>query len=225
MSHFRETKAVFKNMFNKVAAKGKGRDDLLEAAFFAYAHRNPLIDFLFWRRLSVAEQYILKSGAKRVLDFGSGSGVMSYCLAKSGAIVTAFDIDQKPLEEVRPYVDFPDTIEFVGQKEMVLDRYNNMFDCIVALDVLEHIEDLSEFVALAERVLKKDGFVIVSGPTENILYQIGRKIAGKQFTGTYHVSNIARIRERLAKDLDIEHVSTLFPFVPLFELFAARRKV
>jgi 2-polyprenyl-3-methyl-5-hydroxy-6-metoxy-1,4-benzoquinol methylase len=104
-------------------------------------------------------------------------------------------------------------------------EYNESFDCIIALDVLEHIEDLSEFVALAQRVLKKDGFVVVSGPTENILYQIGRKIAGKQFTGTYHVSNIARIRERLAKDLRIEHVATLFPFIPLFELFAARRKV
>lgn len=222
MSHFRETKALFKKMFKDVSERGKGRDDLLEAAFYAYAHRNPLIDFLFWRRLSVAERYVLSKGAKRILDFGSGSGVMSYCLAKSECIVTGFDIDQKPLDEVRRFVDFPETIEFIGKEAMDSARYNETFDCIIALDVLEHIEDLSEFVALAKRVLKQDGFVVVSGPTENILYQIGRKIAGKQFTGTYHVSNIARIKERLAKDMRVEHISTLFPGVPLFELFVAR---
>jgi 2-polyprenyl-3-methyl-5-hydroxy-6-metoxy-1,4-benzoquinol methylase len=223
MSHFRETKTIFKKMFNVVSEKGTERDDLLEAAFFAYAHRNPLIDFLFWRRLSVAERYVLSKGAKRVLDFGYGSGVMSYCFAKSGLDVVGVDIDTKPLDEAKKHISFPPGIAFVSPQQLEDARYNESFDCIVALDVLEHIEDLSEFVALAKRVLKKDGFVVVSGPTENILYQIGRKVAGKQFTGTYHVSNIARIRERLAKDLKIEHISTLFPFVPLFELFTARK--
>jgi hypothetical protein len=69
MSHFKETKAIFKQMFNDVSEKGKGRDDLLEAAFFAYAHRNPFIDFLFWHRLSVAERYVLSQGATRILDY------------------------------------------------------------------------------------------------------------------------------------------------------------
>ncbi len=223
MSHFPETKRVFKKMFNDVSEKGKGRDDLLEAAFFAYAHRNPLIDFLFWRRLSVAERYVLSKGAKRVLDFGYGSGVMSYCFAKSGIDVVGVDVDTKPLEEAKKHISFPSNVSFVSPKQLDNVAYNGSFDCIVALDVLEHIVDLSEFVALAKRVLKKDGYVVVSGPTENILYKIGRTIAGKQFTGTYHVSNIARIRERLAKDLKIEHITTLFPLVPLFELFAARK--
>jgi 2-polyprenyl-3-methyl-5-hydroxy-6-metoxy-1,4-benzoquinol methylase len=157
------------------------------------------------------------------LDFGYGSGVMSYCFAKSGIDVVGVDVDTKPLEEAKKHILFPQNIAFVSPKQLEDSAYNESFDCIVALDVLEHIEDLTEFIVLANRVLKKNGCVVVSGPTENILYQIGRKIAGRQFTGTYHVSNIARIRERLAHNLKIEHIATLFPFVPLFELFAARK--
>ncbi len=156
MSYFRETKAVFKKMFNDVSEKGKGRDDLLEAAFFAYAHRNPLIDFLFWRRLFVAESYVVSKGAKRVLDFGYGSGVMSYCFAKSGIDVVGVEVDTKPLEEAKKHISFPSSISFITPKQLEDVAYNESFDCIVALDVLEHIEDLSEFVTLAKRVLKKD---------------------------------------------------------------------
>ena len=55
------------------------------------------------------------------------------------------------------------------------------FDIIYALDVLEHINDLEPYVTLFSKLLVPGGTVIISGPTENIFYKIGRKIAGKRF--------------------------------------------
>ena len=45
---------------------------------------NPLIDVVFWRRLSVAFAEACRQDGRRALDFGCGTGVMSETLAKGG---------------------------------------------------------------------------------------------------------------------------------------------
>jgi len=42
------------------------------------------------------------------------------------------------------------------------------------LDVLEHFQDLKEPVKEIARILKKDGFLVTSLPTENFFYKLGR---------------------------------------------------
>ncbi len=46
-----------------------------EAAFNAYAHKNPLISFLFWERLWKVIRYLEHRQTTRIIDFGCGSGV------------------------------------------------------------------------------------------------------------------------------------------------------
>jgi 2-polyprenyl-3-methyl-5-hydroxy-6-metoxy-1,4-benzoquinol methylase len=223
-SHFGETKQIFKKTFQTIWKTGKRRDDLLEAAFFAYGHMNPLIDLIFWRRLKIAEHYVLSRCARTVLDFGTGSGVMPYCLAQSGISVVGADTNLQPLEEIRQYVTFPPTVAFVTPTQLADAKFDSAFELILALDVLEHIEDLADFVQLSKRVLKPSGVILVSGPTENIFYRFGRLLAGRQFTGHYHVSRIADIRARLSKDFNIVPVETIYPVLPLFEIFAAKER-
>src|SRR5436305_9429514 len=98
-SHLTETKKLFKNAITSIADEGRSRHDLAEAAFPAYANRNPLIERIFWGRLKSAERYVLGSRAHDVLDFGSGSGVMTYCLARDGCTVIGVETVMAPLEE------------------------------------------------------------------------------------------------------------------------------
>ena len=66
---------------------------------------------------------------------------------------------------------------------------------------------------------KHGGQLLVSGPTENFLYRIGRTIAG--FSGEQHVTNIYAIENVLAERLERVAVKTS-PFgVPLFRLSVA----
>jgi 2-polyprenyl-3-methyl-5-hydroxy-6-metoxy-1,4-benzoquinol methylase len=92
-------------------------------------------------------------------------------------------------------------------------------DLIVALDVLEHVDNLQETVANFVRMLTRRGQLIVSGPTENYLYKLGRRIAGPEYSGDYHVRNIYDIRDMLARHFDVETFGTLFPLFPLFKLY------
>jgi hypothetical protein len=78
---------------------------------------------------------------------------------------------------------------------------------------------LSELLAL----LKQGGQLIVSGPTENILYRIGRKIAGPEYSGAYHERGIAEIKNELTRIARIESIATLYWPIPLFEIFTAKK--
>ncbi|HOE04664.1 MAG TPA: class I SAM-dependent methyltransferase [Bacteroidales bacterium] len=223
METFKEVKRKFKAGISEILKKTNNAE-LDEAAFPAYAHKNPFIDYLFWKRLRLAFRFAQKySTGQRVLDFGCGSGVMSYLLAKNNFEVWASDLEFSPLRMISSGIDFPPNIRFIEGDIMSKSLESNSFDIVFALDVLEHIENYPDYVRLFNRLLRDRGIAVISGPSENWLYRIGRKIAGKRFTGDYHVINIAAINESFKEGYEIICLKKLvFPFV-LFEIFVARK--
>ena len=79
---FNAYKSKFRTAIRKVLSESElGRLD--EAAFPAYSHPNPFINWLFWQRLRKTMEYIEGSAPyQRVLDFGCGSGVLLPFLGK-----------------------------------------------------------------------------------------------------------------------------------------------
>ena len=211
-------KRLFKRIF---AVAVKERSAILdEAAFPAYAHCNPLIDRLFWGRLAQAERYLSRQSCGAVLDFGCGSGVMSYIVAGFSERVIATDIEPSTFGYMQSAVRFPENIAFASASELTAERYTHYFDVIVALDVLEHVDDLSGTLRGFATLIKPGGVVVISGPTENKLYQLGRKLAGKRFTGDYHITDIRRIEEECRHHGSVRNIATLYPILPLFRLFS-----
>ena len=100
------------------------------------------------------------------------------------------------------------------------ERFQLSFDAIIALDVLEHVDDLTDILQQFRRLLKPGGIVVISGPTENGLYKLGRRIAGKRFTGDYHVSNIGRIEQECRRIGLVNKIATIYPMLPLFKVFS-----
>jgi hypothetical protein len=64
--------------------------------------------------------------------------------------------------------------------------------------------------------------MVVSGPTENVLYRIGRRLAGPEYSGDYHARGIAEIRRELERIGTVTPVADLYPPVTLFEVFSFR---
>jgi SAM-dependent methyltransferase len=89
-------------------------------------------------------------------------------------------------------------------------------DLILALDVLEHVADLPATVAQLCRVLVPGGRLVVSGPTENLLYRCGRRLAG--FSGSYHRRSVYAVLEAIRPHLQIRRRVTLLRACPLFIL-------
>ena len=221
MKTFKEVKKEFKLAFQEILSK-KNSLIIDEAALPAYAHKNPFIDYLFWKRIEVAFEYANKNKYISVLDFGCGSGVLSYLFAENGYEVTACDLEFDPLMRVKEKISFSQKINFVEGDILKMNFQNNSFDLIVALDVLEHVENLEDNITLFKRILKPNGSILVSGPTENIFYKIGRKIAGQRFTGDYHVTNISNIKKKFSLQLEVKTIRKLIFPVILFEIFSAK---
>jgi len=196
---------------------------LSEAAFPAYTNRNPLISFLFWHRVRKVMSYLGSTMRfERAMDFGCGGGVMLPFLSQISRSVIAVDIDLSPLKKMESYVTFPDNIEIHYTHQIKSGDFAHSFDVILALDVLEHVEDLDNTLANLCQLLAPKGQIIISGPTENFAYQIGRKIAGSDYSGEYHVRNIYDIREILAAYAEVSTIATLFYPVPLFKIYCGR---
>ena len=194
-----------------------------ENGFPAYAHMNPLINWLFWKRIHMVMNHVEKTAPYGLtLDFGCGSGVMLPFLSTVSREVVASDIDLLPLNSVRSHIPLAPNVRIHdASTETLTDLGAGTFDLILALDVLEHIPDLQGTLTALLRLLKPCGQLIISGPTENMLYRIGRRLAGPQFSGDYHERGVAEIRQALDRMVRTEHIATLFGPVALFELFAA----
>jgi len=193
-------------------------ENLDEAGFPAYSNPNPLMNFLFWERISHAMKTIEKRGRlNKVLDFGCGSGVMLPFLAERADHIVAVDVDLEPLRRVEKHIAFAKHIHFADTHR---DVEKGSLDLITALDVLEHVDDLDTILAELASLLKPGGEIIISGPTENIFYQVGRFLAGPTYSGHYHVRNIYDIENSVRKHFDVKRIKTLYYPVPLFLIFS-----
>ena len=220
MESFRDVKQRFKSAIQSILAEHASYE-IDEAALPAYAHRNPFIDYIFWRRVNIAYDYAVTHRVNNVLDFGCGTGLLSYALASAGKDVVAIDLNFAPLALVKQKVTFPQSIEFIEGDLLTHDLGTKRFDLIIALDVLEHITDLRPYIERFSSLLTPTGKILVSGPSENLLYKVGRKFAGTRFTGDYHVSNIKTIRNDFSQYMGTETIATLIWPLTLFEIFVA----
>jgi 2-polyprenyl-3-methyl-5-hydroxy-6-metoxy-1,4-benzoquinol methylase len=197
-----------------------------EAAFPAYAHPNPIINTLFWLRL----RYVMKNIEKTapydaVLDFGCGSGVLLPFLAKVSKKVVGVDINLEPLEKVTKYIQFPVNIGTVNLNQVDLASFpQESFNLITALDVLEHVNNLEDTLDQLMGLLKPNGRLVISLPTENIFYKIGRRLAGRNFTGDYHIVKISDIEKTCRQKGNIAEIANLFPVFSFFKIFSLEKR-
>jgi 2-polyprenyl-3-methyl-5-hydroxy-6-metoxy-1,4-benzoquinol methylase len=198
-----------------------------EAGFPAYSHRNPLINWLFWQRLRLVMETVERATpcpCGQILDFGCGSGVMLPFLARHAQRVLGLDVDLLPFRAMSRRLDFPANFQVRDAAQTTLEALPAAsFDIITALDVLEHVDNLSATLNGLVRLLKPGGQLIVSGPSENFFYKVGRKLAGCEYTGAYHERGIAEVRRKLGKLIEVKTIARLYPPVVLFDIFAGTR--
>ena len=144
-------------------------------------------------------------------------------LAAHAQPVLGLDVDLLAYNVMSKRLNFPSSIEVRDANQNPLSSLPvASFDLITALDVLEHVDDLSATLHDLMRLLKPGGWLVVVGPTEKIFYKIGRKLAGPEYSGAYHERGIPEVREQLGRLAPVTTIARLYPPVTLFDIFAAR---
>lgn len=97
---------------------------------------------------------------KTCLEVGCDKGVLSYYLRQWGGDWTSVDADEENVRITKELVKT--NVAYTNGEE--LDFPDRQFDCIIAIDFLEHIHTDQEFIGEMHRVLKDDGTLYITVP-------------------------------------------------------------
>ena len=167
---------------------GMATGDVDEMAIPSYLHANPLIRWLMWRRHEAIAAMAGRDRLDSALEFGCGAGVFLPQMHHIARTVYAIDLFPEFARRLDAKLALGTRfIDDVGELE------DGCLDLIIAADVLEHIEDLPPWLELFASKLRRGGRLIVSGPTENVFYRMGRWLAGFGDKGHYHHTDIDQL--------------------------------
>ena len=124
--------------------------------------RNPLVKIIMGKFHRDLNLLIKKTNSNNLLDIGCGEGYTSQQILKENNLkISAVDLDEKMLESAKKI--FPE-INFSVSSIYKLNFKNETFDCVVATEVLEHLDNPEKGIGEAKRVSKK--YCIFSVPNE-----------------------------------------------------------
>lgn len=184
---------------------------LEESCIPSYCHGNVLAAYTAWWRLFAAASLAKrKRSLGSVLDFGSGAGELRHLLTD----VTDYEFVEQDDHLANALMSELPTARRRSTDTLPGSRYSTVF----ALDSLEHNAEPDGVVARITASLKPGGLFVLSGPTENALYRLGRRIAG--FSGHYHETDIHEIETVTSGHLTLVRRIQGPALLPLFSVSA-----
>jgi SAM-dependent methyltransferase len=131
----------------------------------------------------------IEGGKARVLEIGCGhlDFTLDYLQGACGELV-ATDLEQLFPEGT----SLPPGVSFQLEDALDLSFADSSFDCVIALEVIEHVSDENKFVAEGLRVLRPGGKLIFTTPNRLRLTALARYLIGKpiRFPHTYAVDPV-----------------------------------
>ena len=130
------------------------------------------------RRILAERVRSMKDGQAKVLELGAGhlDFTLNYLRPAAREVVAT---DLEPL--FPPDLELPEGVTFRKEDALDLSFDDGSFDCVIALEVIEHVPDENAFVSEGLRVLRPGGTFIFTTPnrlraTALARYLIGRPI-------------------------------------------------
>lgn len=99
---------------------------------------------------------------RKVLDIGTGGGLMAEACAKKGAVVTALDAEARNIDAARAHAEAEGlVIDYQVGDLSALDGAAQ-FDLVMALEVVEHVTSPDAFVAACASHVAPGGLLVMS---------------------------------------------------------------
>lgn len=116
----------------------------------------------------------------RILDFGCGEGALSERLKDDGYDVYSVDIDAKSFKAGTEF----EQLDFNNAKEteVFYEKHREEFDLVLGIEVIEHVENPWEYIRNLKKMVKTNGYILISTPNITSYYSRIRFLFYGRFT-------------------------------------------
>jgi len=125
-------------------------------------------------------EFVVKRARGRCLEVGAGTGEISHAISKNHE-VTATDISPKMVEEIQKKLKIPS----LACDAEELPFPDASFDTVIGSEMIYYLDNPDRFLAEANRVLRKDGALIITSASR-AAYLYDRARAFLRFFGIGH---------------------------------------
>jgi len=128
------------------------------------------------RRSTLKSLGLIKKGdGKKVLDVGCGMGAPASQLVQRGFEVVGVDILKESINVAKFLFKHP-KLKF-EVKDIIKQQYPaESFDTVLFLETIEHVDNPKMFLSEFHRILKPNGYLIISTPNAVSLFSIVRQL-------------------------------------------------
>jgi len=132
-------------------------------------------------RLRILKGWIGEVKGKTILDVGCGGGIVCEPLARMGAKVTGIDAGQENIDAAKAHA--VQSGLSITYKATTAEDYKGQFDVVLALEIIEHVEDPALFVQSLIKLAKPKGLIILSTINRNAKAFALAKVAAEYILG------------------------------------------
>ncbi|MBS0248945.1 MAG: bifunctional 2-polyprenyl-6-hydroxyphenol methylase/3-demethylubiquinol 3-O-methyltransferase UbiG [Proteobacteria bacterium] len=99
----------------------------------------------------------------RILDIGCGAGILSEPLTRLGATMVGVDPAEENIAVASAHAEEQElTIDYRATTAETLAEAGETFDVVLAMEVVEHVVDVGDFVATCASMVKPGGLMIAA---------------------------------------------------------------
>lgn len=132
-----------------------------ESGKFKPLHKFNPIRISYLRR-KISEKFTLDKNLK-ILDIGCGGGLIAEPFSHMGADVTAIDASEKNIEVAKIHAQKSGLkIDYRATSAEELLNEKEKFDVVFALEIIEHVADVENFVKSCTALVKPNGLVFIA---------------------------------------------------------------
>ncbi len=104
----------------------------------------------------------------KILDIGSGGGLLCEPLSRLGAEVTGIDASINNIKVAELHAKEMDlNIQYIHSSPEKINLKNE-FDVILSMEVVEHVADIDLFIEKCSKLVKKNGIIFVATINKNL---------------------------------------------------------
>ena len=104
----------------------------------------------------------------KILDIGSGGGLLCEPLNRLGADVTGIDASNNNVQVAKLHAEEMNlNIKYIHSSPEKINL-ENKFDVVLSMEVVEHVADVNFFIQTCSKLVKKDGILFVATINKNL---------------------------------------------------------